>query len=201
MTEKIRVLFLAANPVDGKYHARLDEEAREIDEKIQQGTKRDSFEVISRWAVRPSDLQKLLLRHQPHIVHFSGHGSKTEGIILEDNEGNMKPVSKEALIGLFRTLKDNIRIVFLNACHSKRQIDGLRATIDFTIVMKTTIGDSTAVVFSSYFYQSLAFGRSVKEAFELAKNQLALEGIEETKTPELLVREGVDASNTYLYEG
>jgi len=197
MVQRIRILMLAANPVDVEYRPRLDEEAREIDEKIQGGSKRDSFEVVTQWAVRPSDLQKALLRHDPHIVHFSGHGNKKEGIILEDRDGNMTPVSKKALIELFRHL-DDIKIVFLNACHSRRQIDALREVIDFTIAMNTVIGDRAAVIFSSHFYQALAFGRSVRKAFELAKNQLELEGIDESKTPELLEREGADAAKTYL---
>lgn len=198
MTNKIKILLLTANPIDARYRLRLDEEAREIDEKIQVGSKREEFEVVSQWAVRPADLQKALLRHCPNVVHFSGHGSKTQGIVLEDRDGNMKPVSKSALTGLFRILQDNIKIVFLNACHSRVQIDGLRETIDFTIAMNTTIGDQAAVIFASYFYQALAFGRSVLEGFELAKNQLELEGIDESKTPVLLVRDGVDAANTYL---
>ena len=33
------------------------------------------------------------MRHQPHIVHFSGHGSPAGEIILEDDAGRMWPVS------------------------------------------------------------------------------------------------------------
>jgi CHAT domain-containing protein len=198
MTDKIKILFLAANPVDAGYRLRLDEEAREIDEKIQIGSKRDAFEVVAQWSTRPSDLQKALLRYNPDIVHFSGHGSKQQGIILEDRDGNMTPVSKSALISLFRILKDNIKILFLNACHSNVQITALRETIDFTIAMKTSIGDKAAVTFAAHFYQALAFGRSVLDAFELAKNQLELEGIDESQTPALLVRDGVDAAKAYL---
>jgi hypothetical protein len=64
--------------------------------------------------------------------------------------------------------------------------------------MKTTIGDKAAVIFASSFYQALAFGRSVREAFELAKNELEIEGVDDSKTPELLERNGVDASKAYL---
>lgn len=198
MTDKIKILLLAANPVDAGYRLRLDEEAREIDEKIQIGSQRDAFEVVAQWSTRPSDLQKALLRHNPDVIHFSGHGDEKQGIILESRDGNMAPVSKEALIGLFRALKDNIKIVFLNACYSRMQIDAIQETIDFTIAMNTTISDRAAVTFASYFYQALAFGRSVSEAFELAKNQLELAGIKGSKTPELLVRDGVDASKAYL---
>lgn len=198
MAEKIRILFLAANPVDARAHLRLDEEARAIRNKLKAGSERESFNLASEWAVRPAHLQEALLMHNPHIVHFSGHGSKNKGITLEDRDGNMKPLTKQALVELFRILKGNIRIVFLNACHSRRQIDSLREVIDFTITVNSTIGDKTAVVFASYFYQALAFGRSVPEAFELAKLQLELVGINESKTPELFVRQGVDVSKAYL---
>ena len=198
MRDGIKVLFLAANPVDAGYRLRIDEEVREIDEKVQASTLRPSVEVVAQWTVRPSDLQKALLRHSPDIVHFSGHGSRTQGIILEDRNGNMTLVSKQALTGLFRILKDTIKIVFLSACHSRSQIRGLRETIDFTIVMNKAADDKVAVLFASYFYQGLAFGRSVLEAFELAKSLLALEGIDETKMPEMLVRKGINAANVYL---
>src|SRR5687768_14148363 len=75
----ITILFLAANPSDGT-RLRLDEESRAIDQALRQAEYRDRFEIRQHWAVRIADLQGHLLRHQPHIVHFSGHGSKTSEI-------------------------------------------------------------------------------------------------------------------------
>jgi CHAT domain-containing protein len=198
MAEKIKVLFLAANPANTKSRIRLDEEAREIREIIWNGPARDLIEFIPKFALRPSDLQKALLTHQPHIIHFSGHGDKEQGIILEDRQGHMKAVSKQALGDLFKILKDNIRVVVLNACHSNLQIEAVTEVIDFTITMKGTIGDDAAVTFAPHFYQAIAHGRSVKEAFELARNELDLEGIPESDTPSLLEREGMQASKAYL---
>src|SRR5260370_5353768 len=116
--DKIKILFVSANPA-GKQQLKLDEEAREIEAKIRAAEHRDSVELITKWAVRPDDLLQSLNQHRPHIVHFSGHGSPTEEIVLLDKLGEPKPVSKEALVSLFRTLKDNIRVVVLNACFSK----------------------------------------------------------------------------------
>ncbi len=107
---KIRILFLSSNPT-GTVPLKLDEEVREIEAKIRAAEHRDSLELITKWAVRPDDLLQSLNQHKPHIVHFSGHGSPTEEIILLDNHGKPKSVSKEALVSLFRTLKDNIRVV------------------------------------------------------------------------------------------
>jgi hypothetical protein len=195
MAIKIKILFLAANPVDTKYRLRLDEEFREIRKMLRAGRERDSFELVSEWAVTPDDLQEVLLTHEPHIVHFSGHGSKTEGIALEDKSGNTFLLNKQAFANLLKTLKDNIRIVVLNACYAKDQAEALREIIDFTIGMNKAIGDRAAIVFAAYFYQALAFGRSVQDAFELAKNQLELFKIPESDTPELLIKRGVDASS------
>lgn len=192
MTDKIKVLFLAANPVDVEYRPNLDQEARRVYERIRVGTQRDRFEFITQWAVRPDALQEILMEVKPHIVHFSGHGSKTQGIILQDYAGNMVPVGKNALAALFRHLKDNVRVVVLNSCYSKAQIQPLSQTIDYTIGMKKAVGDEAAVVFSAAFYQALAFGRTVKEAFELGKNQLEIMGIAESKTPAMIMRDGVN---------
>jgi hypothetical protein len=87
MSEKIKVLFLSANPASTGL-LRLDEEAREIRESIARSEYRDSFELILQGVVGPTDLQETLLRYQPQIVHFSGFGSKEQGIILEDSFGH-----------------------------------------------------------------------------------------------------------------
>ncbi len=201
MSKKIKILFLAANPVDSRRRFLLGEEFREISEKIQIGTDRDSFEIISEWAVRSSDLQKALLRHRPHIVHFSGRGSETEGIILEDNLRKSRPVNKQAVANLFKLLKDNILVVVLNGCYAKDQATELSKTINCTIGMNAAIGHEAAVVFAAHFYQSLAFGRSVKAAFDLAVNELELEAIKGADIPELLERDSVDASRSFLITG
>jgi hypothetical protein len=46
------------------------------------GEYRDRFELEQHWAVRFSDVAEALLRHTPHIVHFSGHGTQAGTIVL-----------------------------------------------------------------------------------------------------------------------
>ena len=72
------MLFLAANPA-GTPPLKLDEEIRQITAKIRAAEYRDSLELVSRWAVRPDDLQQALLEVKPHVVHFSGHGEFRRG--------------------------------------------------------------------------------------------------------------------------
>jgi CHAT domain-containing protein len=168
---------------------------REIETKIRAAEHRESLELVTKWAVRPDDLLQLLNQHKPHIVHFSGHGSLTEEIVLLDKQGNPKTVSKDALVSLFRTFKDNIRVVLLNACFSRPQAEAITEVIDCAIGMKRAIGDEAAITFAASFYRAIGFGRSVKEAFEQGKTALLLEGIREDQTPDLLTGQGVKAAS------
>jgi CheY-like chemotaxis protein len=195
--EAIRILFLSANPT-GTVSLKLEEEAREIETKIRASAFRDSLELITRWAVRPDDLLQSLNQYKPHIVHFSGHGSPTEEIILLDIQGVAKPVSKEALVSLFRTLKDNIRVVLLNACYSRPQAEAITSEIDCSIGMSRAIGDYAAIVFAAAFYRAIGFGRSVREAFDQGKTALLLEGIPEDRTPALLTRSSITPESIHL---
>jgi serine/threonine protein kinase len=107
-------------------------------------------------------------------------------------------VSQAALVNLFQTLKDNIRVVLLNACYSRTQAEAITEQIDCAIGMKQEVGDEAAILFAASFYRALGFGRSVREAFEQGKTALLLEGLDEQAIPELLVRKGVDPSLVVL---
>jgi hypothetical protein len=197
MAKKIKILFLAANPSDVKYRLRLEEEFKEIRKKLRASKERDSFKLVSEWAVTPDDLQGVLSEHKPHIVHFSGHGSQTEGIALEDKSGNTFLLDKQAFAELLEIMKDNIRMVVLNACYATDQAREIRKIIDFTIGMNKAVGDKAAIVFAAYLYQNLADGRSVQDAFRLATTQLKIFKIPDSETPELLVRYGVDPNEEF----
>jgi len=181
----IRILFLAANPTDST-RLRLDEECRAIDQALRKAEFRDKFDIRQHWAVRVSDIQELLLRHKPDIVHFSGHGSKSSEIILEDRSGKMHPVSTRALSRLFSVLKDDIRCVVLNACYSKQQGQAIAEHIDCVIGMSKAISDSSAISFATAFYQALGYGKDVKTAFDLGCIQIDLENLGEQDMPKLL---------------
>jgi hypothetical protein len=54
--------------------------------------------------------------------------------------------------------------------------------------MNQAIGNLAAIEFAKGFYGALFEGRSVKDAFELGKNLIALKNIPEAQTPVLLAR-------------
>ena len=195
--EKIKVLFLAANPRDTD-KLQLDEEIRAIHEKIRASEYRDSLELVSAWAVTADDLLQKLNEHKPSVVHISGHGSMTSEIVLVGANGKSNLVTKRAIISLFTALKGNIRVVIFNTCYSQSLSQALSEVIDCTIGMNTSIGDKAAITFASSFYRAIGFGCSILNAFEQAKAALMLEGIHEDKTPELITKKGVDPSQIIL---
>jgi len=194
---KCQILFLAANPAGTRTLA-LDDECREIEQKIRAADHRDALNLVTKWAVRPDDLLQYLNQFKPHVVHFSGHGSPREEIVLLDKDRQPKPVGKAALKQLFSTLRDNIRLVVLNACFSRPQAEAITEVIDCAIGMKRAIGDKAAITFAASFYRAIGFGRTIQQAFDQGKAALMLEGIPEQDTPQLLVRSGVDPNSIFL---
>jgi predicted MPP superfamily phosphohydrolase len=194
----IKVLFLAANP-SGTTHLALDEEVRAIDAKIRGAEHRDRLTLLSHWAVRLDDLSGILLRHQPQIVHFSGHGSKSGSITLVGSNGQAWDVPPEALAGLFRVLKDNVRVVVFNACYAAAQAKAIVKEIDCAVGMSDAILDTHAIAFAAEFYQALAWGRSVQEAFDLGVVRLVGEGVADAKRlVKLHKRKGVKPAEIVL---
>jgi hypothetical protein len=142
-------------------------------------------------------LQQALLVHKPQIVHISGHGTSGGEIVLEDGMGRPKPVSKKALVELFRTLKDNVRVVLFNAPFTRPQTEAIARNIDFVIGMNRAISKEAAIVFAASFYRGIAFGRSLQEAFDLARGSLLLAGME-GDIPRLKASRGLKASEEVL---
>jgi hypothetical protein len=195
--KKVKVLFFAANP-EGTNPLALDEESREIEAKIRASEHRDTLELVTKWAVRPDDLLQFLNQHKPHVVHFSGHGSRAAEIILHDRDRKPKPVSKDALMALLRALKGQIRVVFLNACWTQPQAEAIVHEIDCVVGMSRAVGDKAAITFAASFYRAVGFGASVQNAFDQAKAALMLEGIPEEGTPQLLSKSGIDPDQVVL---
>lgn len=197
MAEKIRVLFVAANPADMTRN-NLEEEIRLITEKIRASEYRDALDVRSVWAVRPDDLQHHLLEFKPHVVHFSGHGNPTNELNFLDKDGDSRPVPVSVIADLFEVLKDDVRLVVLNACFSKVQAKEIVKFIDCAIGSRSTIGDDAAIAFAASFYRGIGFGKSIQDAFKLGLTSVGFVQGAQGNKPEILCRKGVDAASVFL---
>lgn len=200
-----KILFLASNPTDAG-RLRLGVELRDIEEGLKLAEHRDSFEMVSKFAVRAKGVSRAMLEEEPQILYFSGHGvllkenpeasepdtrslvweeledtnsleGLSGGIALEDNEGNAKIVKAEALEGLFELFGEQIKIVFLNGCYAEDQADAIIKQVPYVIGMNSAVPDDTAIAFATGFYDALGAGRDIEFAFKLAKNRIELEGM------------------------
>lgn len=194
MRDRIRVLFLASDPFRDRAPLRLDEEVRAIDHALRRGSARDGVELVAHFATRSRDLQDALMRHDPQIVHFAGHGNDSGAVYLGDEHGRPRPVRREALGKLFGILGEWIKVVVLNGCDTLPTVEALGEVVDYAIGMNRPLTDAAAVVFAEAFYGALAMGRTVQESFDLGVNQLEIVGIDESATPVLRTRPGVDPS-------
>lgn len=159
----MKILILASNP---RKDLRLDHEIRDLKEVIERSQNREQFEVVDELAVRVKDLQELLFRHQPQIVHFCGHGSGKQGLVFETDTGGEQWVTTEALSDLFRLFSRSVGCVLLNACYSEAQAKAIVEHIDYVIGMNQEIQDNAAVAFATGFYLALSYNSSIEEAYE-----------------------------------
>ena len=186
---KSTILILASSPID-RARLRLDKEAREIDEGLRRSQKREQFTLEQKWAIRPDDLRRALLDFHPQIVHFCGHGSRDNGLVLENDTGEAQFVPTNALANLFKLFsKRGVECVVLNACYAEVQAEAISQHINYVVGMSEQISDRAAVKFAVGFYDALGAGWSYKDAFDMGCSAIALEGIPEELTPVLKTRQ------------
>jgi TPR repeat protein len=200
---KVKVLFFAADPLSTPPNGRaprllLDENVREIRQKVRAAEYRDELEICERWAVRTDDLIQALNEVRPQVVHFSGHGG-SQGLVLVGPDGRTPHrVDAEALAELFQEFRDDVRVVVLSACFSLPQAQAIKDAVGCAIGTPSKILDEAAITFDASFYRGIAFGRSVQGAYNQAKTALKLDRFAEREFPQLLHRDDVDPTRLVL---
>lgn len=194
MSRRTAVLVLAANPTDTPT-LRLDQEVREIQSGLFRNRSR-AFQIRQDWAVRPRDVRRALLEHRPGIVHFCGHGTGEEGLVLEDDTGTSQIVSTSAIAGLFALFSQHVRCVVLNACFSESQAKAIAQHVECVVGMNRAIGDHAAIEFAIGFYDAIAAGETIEVAFRFGCNAIELAGLPDHQTPVLLRRESMQPTPT-----
>jgi hypothetical protein len=173
-----KILVLLASPQDKDTPPlELDRELRQVETALERSLDLNQFELLIRWAARIEDLRRDLLHEKPQIVHFSGHGAGSYGLVLETDSRQKQFVGTEALAGLFELCKNDVECVLLNACYSEEQAIAIHRHIDYVIGMNQAILDRAAIEFAIGFYDALAAGRSYDDAYRVGCNAIALMGI------------------------
>ncbi|MBP5973649.1 SUMF1/EgtB/PvdO family nonheme iron enzyme [Brasilonema sp. CT11] len=202
--EQQKILLLAALPHNLQY-LHLNREIRDIKEAIKQSVKRDSFQIEIRTAVRPRDIRIALAEEMPQIVHFCGHGMENGSLVLEDHEGNHKPVLPKALAALFSLYRDCVKCVLLNACYSALPAEAISKHINYVIGMEQPIDDRSAIVFAGGFYDGLGYNNInnkdvIQRAFDEGIVAIELENFSQGTIP-YLWKLGVAQGEKSSHEG
>lgn len=186
-----KILILAAIPQ--LHNLRLDQQMREIRAAIERATRRDLFEIHERTAVRPQDIRRAIAEVRPQIVHFCGHGMENGSLVLEDDAGNHKLVSPEALATLFKLHAEYVNCVLLNACYSEKSAQAISQYINYTIGMNQPIQDQAAIIFAQGFYDGLGYKNLnnqdiFQRAFDEALAAIQMENLVQGQIPVLLTK-------------
>jgi DNA polymerase III delta prime subunit len=167
-----KILIIASNP---RKDLNLDREIRDLKGVIKRSRNKAQFDMEIELAVRPDDLQELFLENEPRIVHFCGHGTGEQGLVLENDAGREQLVSTNALSSLFEFFDNKVECVLLNACYSDVQASAIIQHINYVVGMSQEIRDDAAIAFATGFYRGLGYGKSIEESYKLGCNAIQLQ--------------------------
>ena len=195
----IQILFLAANPTD-EDKLELENEFQSIDNVLKRSRFKKQFKLAKKTSITISQIQESLLKFEPQVVHFSGHGGEESTLVFVDEDGEGVEVPPNALTELFSIVNRDkyIHCVILNSCYSAKQAKAISRHVPCVIGNTEPIYDDTATIFATGFYRALSFGQSIKSAYDLGRNALKLENIHEGSIIKLLHRRSINPGKIYL---
>lgn len=165
------ILLLAANPQDTP-ELKLYQEIYEINESVREAKYGAQFKFIPRTAVKRRDLLEAIDKHNPDIIHFSGHGDSDSPIYVIDESGKSEPIPQETIRDMFHHNK-SVKCIIFNTCYLAEQAGVVAREINGVVIgVKDGLTDQEAIKFSREFYRKLANGKAVSEAYDAAEFQV-----------------------------
>ncbi len=136
-------------------------------------------------------------RGQVVIFHFGGHADGETLLLRSKSYGEHR--AKALDLANFLATQPGLQLFFINGCLSLKQAQIYRdAGVKSVIVTDKNIKDTAAIKFAKFFYQSLANGASISEAFSSAITGFGLKdsGHDSPDTRSLLIRPNEDNDAT-----
>src|SRR5215831_14244218 len=186
------VLFVASNATAIRFDF-----AAEL-ERLQAARERASgnFTLTARWSVSADELHRLLEEQEPDVLHLLSPGvNPTNHGLMLDRLGKVEYVSPADFAKIFNLPQTKSpALVVLNTCHSLKHTEAIAPFVETIIAMKGLIYDSAAIEFATEFYDALAFGSSVADAFEQGRQAIARVESAQIDVP-ILLTGSADPSN------
>jgi len=171
---KVNILMLTAMPKDTTA-LELNSEIDIVEEAHVRGSERNLFLFKPMLNTKKERLLDLLLRHKPQIVHFSGHGVGSKGLLFYGSTGNADIVGGNELAMLFKQFSDQITCIVLNACYSEEQAKVISQFIPNVIGTDNAIGDALAIRFTEGFYTAIFAGKNYEQAYNMSMAHIGLQ--------------------------
>lgn len=165
------VIFLAFANDHQNYLYKLTEEQNAVRKALEPLEKAGLCEVVYE---TDTDLNKIWGTFDKYldriaIFHYGGHAGDYS-LMLQKADGQQQLVDGQGLVS-FLARQKSLQLVFINGCSSKRQAEELRDMgVPAVIGTSEPINDAAATILSKTFYEGLAAGRSIKQAWLSAKD-------------------------------
>lgn len=161
-------VFIAfANDLDD-HLVTLKKESRDIYNALAPLDNQGAIAIHREESIEVDELYQDLLSFNDRLVifHYAGHA---DGSMLQFEGGVGSSKGIAGLLGQQPSLK----LVFLNGCATKDQVNALhQAGVPAVIATAVKINDTKATLLSHAFYQALADGQSIFDAFDNAKHYI-----------------------------
>ncbi|MEN6375099.1 MAG: CHAT domain-containing protein [Smithella sp.] len=137
------------------------------------------------WKATKENLEKVVKKYKPHVVHFIGHGhfdakQKQATIDMIQKGGSLNPVKENDFAT--KVKNNNLRLVFLQSCESATQDPSTIASglarrlalqqIPSIIAMQDKIENDVSGEFAEAFYEELAKSRSIDKAVMAGRKEI-----------------------------
>lgn len=152
-TKKRSLLAVFSNPSDC-HRLRCDIEMRTISSALQTTPVIDGIEIKSEWAVQANDLDKILFKHRPEILHIACSTSG-EDLLFDNEMGNSQLVNQESMLAFLQPISSDLDCVLLSACNTDWLAHSLSEAIYCAVGMPGIISDEAAIAFTSGFYTAI----------------------------------------------
>lgn len=160
-----RLALVAADPFSTD-PGRLDEHAEVVAAAL--GGVESEWQVLPVFKRSRDTIANVLSEFNPTHVEFSGYGSVTRRVLLENAAGEVTNPTGRSLARLLPAGEGRPDVVTLNGCAVSRGEDALARAARFAIRLEGVTGQAVELDFSRDFYSRIADGAAVPEAFEAA---------------------------------
>ena len=169
-----KILFIAGDRGGSQLNQlQIPKECDEIQDALLMSKHRDLISLGNPILAVTREKLARAYRHRPKILHFAGHGNERSLSIIEDHHlsANETALSIEEFLTVLKTIEEDVVLCVLNACESEgfaRDLVGEGGT-GYAVGWPSKVSDSTAITFSQALYGALGDGRTMCDAFDIAR--------------------------------